>query len=81
MPLLIDERTARAIFALRGAARAVLVAPLFRVSEKTVRDIWKRRTWRSATAPPPPFVDPFAPDYRRFCALVAVLVRRHNSRP
>ena len=82
MVVCLDDDDVRAIFAhatLLPRPRPSLVAHLYRVSEKTVRDIWKRRTWRSATAPPPPFVDPFAPDYRRFCALVAVLVRRHNN--
>ena len=86
MVVCLDDDDVRAIFAhgtLLPRPRPSLVAHLYRVSEKTVRDIWTGRTWRHATGAPSlhprrpprphraPFADPFADDFRAYLALVA----------
>ena len=64
------------------------VAALYRVSEKTIRDIWLGRTWFRVTGATPrsprsksaarrvhdPWIDPFKDDLARFHLFVAALV-------
>jgi hypothetical protein len=61
--VILSEKQAIAIFKLRSAMSMVVsgacfVSELYGISEKTVRDIWKQRTWAHTTSSLAEYVGP-----------------------
>ena len=91
---ILSAAAALDIYASRHLRPRKVLAALYGVSDKTVRDVWTGRTWGAVTGArnPRPLgrprrrafsfttADPFFPDFQRYLHLVTKLVRAHDSR-